>query len=182
MEKFETIVFGGGCFWCTEAIFQRLRGVQSVTSGYAGGQMPDPTYDQVSSGATGHAEVIKIEFDPNVISLDDLMSVFFSTHDPTTPDRQGADVGSQYRSVIFYTKSEQADKAQKFVDRLEDEKVFDHAIVTEIKPLGEFFTAEEYHQNFYNQNKSKPYCQVVINPKLEKLKKQYARFYQGNKD
>jgi len=173
--KMEVAVFGGGCFWCTEAIFQELRGVISVTSGYAGGSMEAPHYEAVSSGSTGHAEVIKIEFDPQIISYRDLLEVFFSTHDPTTLNRQGANVGTQYRSLIFYTSDEQKIIAGKYIQELADTKIFDHGIITELKPLEQFYTAEEHHQDYYAKNTEAPYCQIVINPKLEKLREKHSK-------
>lgn len=167
-------VFGGGCFWCTEAIFERLRGVLSVTSGYAGGDAEKPSYEQVSGGGTGHAEVIKIEFDPEKISYEDLLTVFFFTHDPTTLNRQGADVGTQYRSVIFYSDENQKSQAEKFIKNLENNKAYERPIVTEIKPVEKFYPAEIYDQKYYANNKEAPYCQIVIAPKLEKLEKRFA--------
>ena len=168
-NNLETAVFGGGCFWCTEAIFQSLRGVESVVSGYAGpsassGQAA-PTYEQVSMGNTGHAEVVKIEFDPSVISFKQLLEVFFATHDAMTPNRQGADAGPQYRSLILYTTDLQRAEAEKFIKP---------PVVTELKPLEKFYTAEEYHQNYYQTNPDKPYCQVVIGPKLAKLRQKFG--------
>lgn len=179
----EIAVFGGGCFWCTEAVFQNLKGVISVAPGYAGGpstssgQVPlkPPTYEDVCSGKTGHAEVIRIEFDPAVISYETLLTVFFATHNPTTPDRQGNDVGEQYRSIILYSSEEQREKAEKFIDELSKSSREGGEIVTEVKPLGEFYEAEEEHRNFYKRNSSAPYCQVVINPKLEKIQKEFAK-------
>jgi peptide-methionine (S)-S-oxide reductase len=172
--KLDTAIFGGGCFWCTEAVFQQLRGVLSVTSGYAGGQLDNPTYEQVSMGNTGHAEVIKFEYDPEQISFQDLLEVFFATHDPTTLNRQGNDVGTQYRSVIFYESDMQKQEAQKFLQKLNDDKIFEAKVVTTIEPLVKFYPAEDYHQNYFNRNGDKPYCQVIINPKLEKFKKKFA--------
>lgn len=174
MNNMETAIFGGGCFWCTEAIFQSLRGVTSVLPGYAGGNVPNPTYEQVSSGTTGHAEVTKIDFDPGVIKFSDLLEVFFATHDPTTMNRQGNDLGTQYRSVIFFTNPEQKQVAEKFIQQLETEKTFDNSIVTQIQLLNEFYPAENYHQNYFLRNPSAPYCQVVINPKLQKFKIKFA--------
>lgn len=174
MKQLETIVFGGGCFWCVEAVFQNLKGVVSVFSGYAGGTMDHPSYEEVSSGVGGHAEVINIAFDPAIISFTDLLSVFFSTHDPTTLNRQGADRGEQYRSVIFYTTEEQKREAEAYIEKLTREHIFSKPIVTELKPLNTFFKAEEYHQRYYEKNPDKPYCNVVINPKLKKLREQYA--------
>lgn len=170
----QTIVFGGGCFWCTEAVFQRLRGVIKVTAGYAGGSTKDPSYYRVASGAADHAEVIEIQFDPSVIALEQLFAVFFATHDPTTPNRQGHDVGPAYRSVILTTSDEQHNAARTYIAKLETENIFPNSIVTEVKPLTVFYPAEDYHQNYYNQNSEQPYCQVVINPKLEKLRATFA--------
>ncbi len=170
----ETIVFGGGCFWCTEAVFTRLRGVTSVMSGYAGGKTDNPTYDQVSGGKTGHAEVIKIDFDPAVIMLEDLLTVFFATHDPTTLNKQGHDVGTQYRSVVLYTTEDQKVKVEKFIKDLDEADQGGKPIVTEVKPLEKFFEAEEYHRDYYSNNSSQPYCQIVISPKLKKLQDRFA--------
>lgn len=170
----ETAVLGGGCFWSIETIFKRLRGVKSVTPGYAGGEKKNPTYEEVSGGATGHAEVVKIEFDPTVISYPVLLDVFFFIHDPTTPNRQGPDVGEQYRSMILYNSEQQKSAAERFIQKLKDEKVYDRPIVTEIKPLGEFFTAEEYHKDYYEKNESGSYCQLVIGPKLKKLEEKFS--------
>ena len=175
MENIETAVFGGGCFWCTEAIFQNLRGVKKVTSGYAGGRMDNPSYEQVSMGNTGHAESVKIEFDPSMISYANLLEVFFATHDPTTMNQQGADVGEQYRSVIFFSNDSQEKQAKEYVTKLERTHEFENPIVTQIEKLDQFYPAEEYHQNFYKSNPDKPYCQLVINPKLTKLRKQFAK-------
>lgn len=169
--QYETAVFGGGCFWCTEAVFKMLRGVERVTSGYAGGKKDAPTYEQVSAGVTGHAEVIKVEFDPSQISFKDLLTVFFASHDPTTMNRQGADVGEQYRSIILYTTSEQQKEAEDFTNDLKHRGL---QVVTQIEPLKEFFSAEEYHQDYYAQNKKAGYCQIVIEPKLEKVQKDFA--------
>ena len=180
-------VFGGGCFWCTEAIFEELNGVISVKSGYAGGSPPTgespqtaPTYEEVCSGKTGHAEVIKIEYDPEKISYEELLTVFFYTHDPTTLNKQGADVGEQYRSAIFYTDERQKEEATTFVKQLITEKAYEKPVVTEVKPLENFFEAEDYHQNFYKNNQGKPYCQLVIAPKLEKLKTRFENLIKKN--
>lgn len=172
----QIIIFGGGCFWCTEAVFQMLKGIKSVTSGYTGGNLPNPSYEDVCTGVTGHVEAIKIEFDPKIIKLSDLLAVFFTNHDPTTLNRQGNDVGTQYRSAIFYTSQEQKGEIEKFIQKLTQDKVFKDPIVTEMKPTGEFYEAEEYHKNYYLNNESKPYCQIVINPKIAKLRKQYTKF------
>ncbi len=169
----ETLVLGGGCFWCTEAVFQRLKGVQKVVSGYMGGLFPNPSYREICTGKTGHAEVILVEFDPKQISLEELLLVFFKTHDPTTLNRQGNDVGTQYRSVIFYADEVQRLAAEKLIQDLETEQVFDAPIVTELTPASEFYPAEDYHQNYFNQNGYQPYCTFVIQPKLEKFKKEF---------
>lgn len=170
----ETAVFAGGCFWCTEAVFLKLRGVTSVVPGYTGGHVANPTYEQVSMGNTGHAEAIKFEFDPEQISYRDLLEVFFATHDPTTLNRQGNDVGPQYRSVIFYTDEAQKQEAEKIVKELTDAGAYPNPIVTTIEPLGEFYEAEDYHKNYFERNQGQPYCQVVIAPKLKKFKEKFA--------
>lgn len=167
-------VFGGGCFWCTEAIFQRLKGVVSVKSGYAGGDTKNPTYESVSSGQSDHAEVIQIEYKPEEVTYETLLDVFFSMHDPTTLNQQGADIGSQYRSIILYTSSEQKNSAEEYIKKLTVDQTFSSPIVTEIKPLEKFYEAEEYHKQYYNNNPDKPYCQVVINPKIAKLRQKYS--------
>lgn len=166
----EIAVFGGGCFWCTEAVFQQLKGIISVMPGYAGGTLANPTYEQVSSGTTGHAEVIKIEFDPARISYDDLLTVFFATHDPTTLNRQGNDTGPQYRSVILYSSDRQKAEAEKYIGALKADGL---NVVTEVKPLGEFYAAEEYHRNYYKNNSDAPYCQIIIEPKLQKVQEKF---------
>jgi len=166
---------GGGCFWCTEAVFQRVRGVEKVISGYSGGTVPGkPTYREICSGRTGHAEVVRILFDPSQITYRDLLLIFMGTHDPTTLNRQGADVGTQYRSVIFYHDTPQQKAAEKVLEELQE--YFEAPIVTEVSPLINFFEAEEDHQNFYNSHTTQGYCQYVINPKLEKLRAQFAPF------
>lgn len=171
-NRAEIAVFGGGCFWCTEAIFQNLKGVISVLPGYSGGKMDNPTYEQVSSGNTGYAEVIKIEFDPSVIPYEVLLEVFFATHDPTTLNRQGNDVGTQYRSVIFYSTAFQKEKAEKYI--LEHQKDFSSKIITDISLLNNFYEAENYHKNYFERNKDKAYCQLVINPKLQKFREKFS--------
>ena len=170
----ETIVFGGGCFWCTEAVFKMLKGVTSVEAGYAGGEMENPVYEEVSSGKTGHAEVVKIEFNPRKISLDSLLTVFFGSHDPTSLNRQGNDVGPQYRSIILYTTEEQKKKAKKFIEKLNKSSKKGNPIVTEVKALGVFYEAEEYHKNYYRNHPEQSYCQIVINPKLKKVQEKFA--------
>ncbi|MCX6772785.1 MAG: peptide-methionine (S)-S-oxide reductase MsrA [Candidatus Micrarchaeota archaeon] len=166
------IVFAGGCFWCGEAIFRRLKGVEKVVSGYTGGQTAAPTYEQVCSGKTGHAEVVKIEYDPKVAKLETLLELFFAMHDPTSKDRQGNDTGSQYRSAIFYTSPEQKKAVQEFMKRVAGE--FSKPIVTEVEKLGKFYKAEDYHANYYENNKYQPYCALVISPKLHKLKEKFG--------
>jgi len=172
--KVDTAVFGGGCFWCTEAVFDELRGVHSVVSGYAGGSTKNPTYEQVCMGTTGHAEVIKIDFDPTQVSFRDLMTVFFATHDPTTLNRQGNDVGTQYRSAILYADERQRAEAAAFIKELDEAKTFKNSIVTTLEPLTEFYPAEDYHQKFYANNPYQSYCQSMIPPKLSKLHKQFS--------
>ena len=172
--QFETATLGAGCFWCVEAIFQRLEGVQQVVSGYAGGVVENPTYQQVCSGVTGHAEVVQIAFAPEVISFDDLLYVFWRTHDPTTLNRQGADVGTQYRSAIFYHSDEQKAFAESSKFQTDASDLWSNPIVTEIVPLLNFFPAEVYHQNYYNLNPNQPYCQVVIHPKIRKFQDEFG--------
>lgn len=167
----DTATFANGCFWCTEAIFQQLDGVTAVRSGYTGGHQPNPTYREVTTGNTGHAEALEIIFDSNKISYDELLEVFWKTHDPTTLNRQGNDVGTQYRSVVFYHNLEQKKLAEKYKTALEEAGAFDDPIVTTIEPLATFYVAENYHQNYYNENGTNPYCVMVIKPKLEKFKK-----------
>lgn len=169
----QTATFGGGCFWCTEAVFQTLNGVSQVTSGYMGGELKHPTYMEICNGDTGHAEVVQITFDENVISFDELLLVFFKTHNPTTLNRQGNDLGTQYRSVVFFENAEQHEQAKKMVDDLTRENIFDKPIVTEIVPATEFYEAEDYHQNYFSDNQGKPYCAFVIQPKLNKFAKDF---------
>ncbi len=173
-QKLETATLGAGCFWCVEAIYQRLEGVEKVESGYSGGVKKDPTYEEVCTGRTGHAEVIRVTFDPKKITFKDLLGVFFKTHDPTTLNKQGADEGTQYRSVIFYNSEEQKREAEQVKNETEAAKIWDDPIVTEISPFLGFYKAEEYHQNYYNQNSYQPYCMMVINPKLSKFKKEFG--------
>jgi len=170
-SNLDKATFGSGCFWCTEAIFEKLNGVESVISGYSGGTTVNPTYKEVTTGKTGHAEVTQILYDPNIISFKELLEVFWQTHDPTTLNRQGNDVGTQYRSTIFYHNEEQKNLAEEYKQKLEDAKVFDDPIVTEITQFEMFYVAENYHQDYYEQNKSQPYCSFVITPKVEKFKK-----------
>lgn len=172
-NKFEIATLANGCFWCTEAIFQRLKGVESVTSGFSGGNIKNPAYREVITGRTGHAEAIEIKFNPIIISFQEILDVFFSTHDPTTLNKQGYDVGTQYRSAIFYHSDEQKLTAEKFIEELSKAKVFEAKIVTEVTEFNAFYKAEDYHQNYYNNNKTQGYCMAVINPKLDKFIKKY---------
>jgi peptide-methionine (S)-S-oxide reductase len=178
-KETEFAVFGGGCFWCTEAVFDELRGVVSVMPGYAGGAIKNPTYEQVCSGTTGHAEVIGIEFDPSQITFKDLLTVFFATHDPTTLNRQGNDVGPQYRSIILYTNDAQKEEAQKLISELNDSSAHGRPVVTEVKPLDKFYPAEEYHRKYYENHPYQPYCQIIISPKMQKLHKQFTNLLQS---
>lgn len=170
----ETITLGGGCFWCLEPIFDDLVGVESVVVGYAGGAGPT-TYEAISTGNTGHAEVIQVAFDPKVIALDDLLTIFFTFHDPTTLNRQGNDIGPQYRSVVFYHNDEQKQAAERVIQEIEGAKIWENPLVTEVSPLPEFYLAEEYHQKYYQHNPYQGYCQVVITPKVTKFRKVYAK-------
>ncbi len=171
-ENLETVIFGGGCFWCTEAVVQRLRGVKKVESGYANGSIPNPSYEAVCSGVSGYAEVVKVTFDAEVISLKDLLTVFMTSHDPTSLNRQGADAGTQYRSGIYYQNETQKQAAEEVFGALSS--VFGNPIVTELVPLSNYFSAEDYHQNYYNQNQYAGYCRAVIEPKVSKLRSKYA--------
>lgn len=172
-QLFKTAIFAGGCFWCTEAVFNRIEGVKEVISGYTGGFIKNPAYREVCGGTTGHAEATKIIFNEDKVSYKELLEIFFATHDPTTLNRQDNDVGTQYRSAIFYTNEQQKDEAKSFITLLEDDHVFDNPIVTEINKFDVFYNAEENHQDYYNNNKQQGYCQVIINPKLKKLEKHY---------
>jgi peptide-methionine (S)-S-oxide reductase len=169
--KLDTITFGSGCFWCTEAIFQQVPGVEKVTSGYSGGHVENPTYEQVCDKNTGHVEVCQLLYDPSKVSVDELLEVFWQTHDPTTMDRQGNDVGPQYRSAVFYHTNEQRQKAEFYKAELDKSGSFPKPIVTVIEPIKNFYPAEDYHQNYYNNNSNQPYCYFVIKPKLEKFQK-----------
>ncbi len=169
----ETAIFAGGCFWCTEAVFLELDGVKKVVSGYIGGKIPNPTYKQVTTGTTGHAEAIQIVFDPKVISFGELLEIFFATHDPTTLNRQGNDVGTQYRSEIFYQNDEQKEVSESYIELLNSQNTFEKEVVTVVSKASVFYPAEDYHQNYYAQNKSQPYCSYVITPKVEKVKSKY---------
>jgi peptide-methionine (S)-S-oxide reductase len=172
-EQREVATLGGGCFWCLDSIFRDLKGVEKVESGYAGGQTKNPSYREVCSGTTGHAEVVQVTFDPSVISFRDLVGVFFTIHDPTTLNRQGADVGTQYRSVVLYHSEAQRHAAEQAIAELAAGKVWDNAIVTQIVPFTVFYPAEQYHQNYFAQNPDQPYCQIVIAPKVSKFRKAY---------
>ena len=177
-EKYETAVLGAGCFWCVEAVYQRVNGVVAVESGYAGGHVENPSYNQVVSGKTGHAEVAKVTFDPDEISFEELLEVFWHTHDPTTLNRQGADVGTQYRSAIFYNSLEQKKIAEESKKRTDKSDLWDDPIVTEITPLSNYSVAENYHQDYFNNNPNAGYCSVVIAPKLAKFKKDFPHLLQ----
>ncbi|PKL81820.1 MAG: peptide-methionine (S)-S-oxide reductase [Ignavibacteriae bacterium HGW-Ignavibacteriae-3] len=173
-NKYDTATFASGCFWCTEAVFQRLKGVIKIESGYSGGSVPNPTYEAVTTGRTGHAECTQITYDPKIISFTDLLEVFWKTHDPTTLNRQGNDVGTQYRSAIFYHNDTQKTLAEKYKRALDSSKIWSDPIVTEIVPFKIFYIAEDYHQDYYNRNSNQAYCSFVITPKLEKFKKVFS--------
>jgi methionine-S-sulfoxide reductase len=170
-SNLETITLGGGCYWCVEAVYENLDGVKSVVSGFSGGNVANPTYEEVCTGETGHAEVVQITYDKTVTDINEIFKVFFTVHDPTTLNRQGADVGTQYRSVIFYKNDEQRKAAQSIIAELNKAKVYSSPIVTKVEPFKKFYKAEDYHQNYYANNKSQPYCKMVIQPKLEKFEK-----------
>ena len=173
-DSVQIATFAGGCFWCTEAIFLEVKGVQKVVSGYTGGFIKNPAYREVCNGTTGHAEAIQITFNPKEVAYEDLLEIFFATHDPTTLNRQGADEGTQYRSAVFYHNDEQKKQAENYIQLIEKEKLFNNPIVTQLEPAAPFYLAEDYHQNYYNQNQEQGYCRMVISPKLEKLRKYYA--------
>ena len=173
-NKTEIIVFGGGCFWCTEAIFKMLKGVQSVLPGYAGGETENPTYDEVYGGNTGHAEVVQIEYDPELVNFRDLLTVFFGSHDSTTLNRQGNDVGTQYRSVVFYTTPVQEMEVKKFIEEINNSNSEGGKVVTEVEPLKKFYKAENYHEDYFAKNPNNSYCQIIINPKLKKVQEKFA--------
>lgn len=174
-DDLQTITLGGGCFWCLDAVFRELRGVERVVSGYAGGRVPNPTYREVCSGRTGHAEVVQVVFDPNVIALEDLLRIFFTIHDPTTLNRQGYDVGTQYRSAVYYHDDDQRARAEAVMREFTESQVWPAPIVTEVAPLDEFYPAEDYHQDYFRKNPEQQYCQAVVAPKVGKLRK---HFYQ----
>lgn len=171
ISNLETITLGGGCYWCVEAVYENLDGVKSVVSGFSGGKIPNPTYEEVCTGTTGHAEVVQITYDRTVTDINEIFKVFFTVHDPTTLNKQGADVGTQYRSVIFYKNADQKKAAQSIIAELNKAKVYDSQIVTKIEPFSKFYIAEDYHQNYYANNKNQPYCKMVIQPKIEKFEK-----------
>ncbi len=173
-HSFDTVTLGAGCFWCSEAVFQQLEGVGSVISGYSGGKTKNPTYREVCSGETGHAEVVQVVYDPEKISFSQLLEIFFAMHDPTTLNQQGADIGTQYRSVIFYHTEKQHQEAQEFIAKLTKERVYSDPIVTEVKPFTVFYKAEDYHMDYYSRNGNAPYCQMVINPKVKKIKLKFS--------
>ncbi|HKJ02463.1 MAG TPA: peptide-methionine (S)-S-oxide reductase MsrA [Longimicrobiales bacterium] len=170
----ELATLGGGCFWCLEAVYRRVEGVSEVVSGYAGGDVTNPTYEAVCSGTTGHAEVVQVRFDPSILGYRDILEIFFGIHDPTTPNRQGADVGTQYRSAIFYHSPEQRATALRLIGELEADGVWDGSIVTEVVPLEAFYPAEDYHEAYFERNGSQPYCQVVVAPKVAKFRQRFA--------
>lgn len=170
-SNLETITLGGGCYWCVEAVYENLDGVKSVVSGFSGGKTANPTYEEVCTGTTGHAEVVQITYDKNVTDINEIFKVFFTVHDPTTLNRQGADVGTQYRSVIFYKNAEQKKAAESIIAELNKAKVYNNPIVTKVEPFKVFYKAEDYHQNYYANNKNQPYCKMVIQPKIEKFEK-----------
>ena len=172
-SRAEIATLGGGCFWCLEAVFDELRGVQEVVSGYSGGTVPDPTYEQVCTGTTDHAEVVQVTFDPEDVSFREILEVYYSIHDPTTLNRQGADVGTQYRSVIFYHTPEQKRVAEEVIAQLDEAGVCDDPIVTEVTPASAFYAAEDYHQEYFRRNQGQPYCQIVVAPKVAKFRKQH---------
>jgi peptide-methionine (S)-S-oxide reductase len=170
----EVATLGGGCFWCTEAVFRELKGVSKVESGYSGGTVANPSYQQVCTGTTGHAEVVQVTFDPEIISYKEILEIFFTVHDPTTLNRQGADVGEQYRSVIFYHNLEQKETAEQAIKEITDAGIWDAPIVTQVEPLKAFYKAEDYHQQYFDNNSRQPYCQMVIAPKVRKFREHYG--------
>lgn len=176
-SKTEVAVLGGGCFWCLDAAFSRIQGVESVVAGYSGGNVSNPTYEQVSSGSTGHAEVVKITYDPKIISYEDLLHIFFVIHDPTTLNRQGSDIGPQYRSIIFYLNEKQDKISENVIGELDKEQIYNDPIVTESVPLEKFYPAEDYHQKYFEKNPDQAYCQIIIAPKLSKLREKYGKLF-----
>lgn len=177
----EILVLGGGCFWCTEAVFKMIKGVNSVLPGYAGGTKDKPTYEEVCSGSTGHAEVVYLKYDPSIVKIDDLLTIFFGSHDPTTLNQQGDDKGTQYRSVIFYTTENQKEISEKFIKGLNNSDTHGAPIVTEVRPLDKFYEAEHHHKNYYAQNPGSLYCKMIINPKLQKVQKKFANLLKNIK-
>ena len=175
-KPLETATLAGGCFWCMEAVFEMFEGVEKVESGYTGGTQINPTYEEVCSGNTGHAEAVQVHFDPKVISYKEILLIFFASHDPTTLSRQGNDIGSQYRSAIFYSDARQKKEAEDMIHSLTEQKIFDNKIVTQLKPLTEFYPAENYHQNYFANNPTQGYCSVVINPKVAKIRKEFSKY------
>ena len=178
--KTEIAVFGGGCFWCTEAVFKMFRGILSVAPGYAGGSVESPTYEQVCTGETGHAEGIRVEYDPDLVSFETLLTIFFASHDATTLNRQGNDVGTQYRSIILYTTDVQKKETEDFIEKLNVSSTEGSPIVTEVVPFTKFYPAEDYHKNYFERNGSNPYCQIVISPKLQKVQEKFAELLKNN--
>lgn len=178
-KKLETAYLGGGCFWCLDAVYSRVKGVGKVTAGYAGGESINPSYEDVCTGTTGHAEVVKVEFNPKIITFDKILSIFFSVHDPTTLNRQGNDIGPQYRSLILYDTQDQKAAAEKIIKKLSKEKIYPDPVVTEVKPLEVFYTAEDYHQKYFQKNPEQAYCQTVIAPKVAKLRKTFSHVFRG---
>jgi peptide-methionine (S)-S-oxide reductase len=176
LQTLETATLAGGCFWCMDAIFQQVKGVEKVISGYTGGHIETPSYEEVCTGTTGHAEAVQIHFDPKVITYKEILLLFFSFHDPTTLNRQGSDIGTQYRSAIFYANPKQKSEALEMIKSLTDKKIYENKIVTQIEPLGEFYAAEDYHQDYFSKNPNNGYCNVVINPKVAKLRKNFAKY------
>lgn len=172
-NELEKATLGGGCFWCTEAVYKMLNGVEEVLPGYSGGHVKNPSYREVSNGTTGHAEVVQITFNPEIVSFPEILEVFFKTHDPTTLNRQGNDVGTQYRSAVFYHNDEQKQEAEKIIEYFEKEKIFNNPIVTEVTPFNVFYEAEDYHKDYFERNKDQPYCQFVVSPKVKKFKKNF---------
>lgn len=174
VSQFEPATLGGGCFWCLEAVYRDVKGVERVVSGYSGGHVPDPTYEQVCTGETGHAEVVQLTFDPDVVSFRELLEIFFTIHDPTTLNRQGADVGTQYRSIILYHSLAQRETALKVIEEIERAKIWDDPIVTQVKPFERFYPAEEYHVNYFERNPNQPYCRLVIAPKVQAFRRKHT--------
>jgi len=176
-DKLRSVVLGGGCFWCLDAVFSHVKGVKSIVSGYAGGSKENPVYEQVSMGNTGHAEVVKIEYDPKIISYQEILEIFFSVHDPTTLNYQGSDIGPQYRSIILYANQYQKELAEKTIGQFEKKNVYADPIMTEIAALNKFYPAEDYHQKYFEKNPDRAYCQIMISPKIAKLRQKFNKYY-----